>query len=81
MSSEMCRSGNLRHGSEPFYAKVVQTKLSAPVLKLTRLLYDTQQHLTVYVSPERSRILMDVSIDAVGTARWRIVPPRSQVNV
>jgi GntR family transcriptional regulator len=57
--------------ANPFYAKVLQTELSAPLLKLTRLLYDTKQqpaqHLTVYVSPERSRILMDVSIEAVNT--------------
>jgi GntR family transcriptional regulator len=57
--------------ANPLYAKLLQTELSAPLLKLTRLLYDTRQqpaqHLTVYVSPERSRILMDVSIEAVNT--------------
>jgi len=35
MSSEMCRSGNHRHGSEPFDAKILQTELSAPLLKLS----------------------------------------------
>lgn len=41
------------------------------MLKLTRLLYDLKQkpvqHLIVHVSPERSRILMDISIEAVNT--------------
>ncbi len=36
-------------------------------MKLTRLLYDVKrrpvQHLTVHTSPERSRLLMDVSIE------------------
>jgi GntR family transcriptional regulator len=57
--------------ANPFYAKLLRTELGAPLLKLTRLLYDTEsrpvQHLTVHVSPERSRLLMDISIDAVNT--------------
>jgi hypothetical protein len=42
-----------------------------PRVKLTRLLYDVKrrsvQHLTVHTSPERSRRLMDVSIEAENT--------------
>ena len=57
--------------ASPFYAKLLQTELGAPLLKLTRLLYDSKQkpvqHLIVHVSPERSRILMDISIEAVNT--------------
>ena len=57
--------------ASPFYAKLLQTELAAPLLKLTRLLYDSKQqpvqHLIVHVSPERSRILMDISIEAVNT--------------
>jgi len=57
--------------ANPFYAKLLRTELGVPLLKLTRLLYDLQrrpvQHLTVHVSPERSRLLMDISIDAVNT--------------
>jgi GntR family transcriptional regulator len=57
--------------ASPFYARLLNTELAAPLVKLTRLLYDVKrrpvQHLTVYISPERSRLLMDVSIDTVNT--------------
>lgn len=57
--------------STPFYAKLLQVEVGAPLIKLTRLLYDRSrvpvQHLVAHASPERSRILMDVSIDAVDT--------------
>jgi GntR family transcriptional regulator len=55
----------------PFYAQQLNCELSSPLLKITRLLYDTDQrpvqHLTIHISPERSRVLMDISIDAVNT--------------
>ena len=55
----------------PFYAEQLGAELASPLIKLTRLLYDTHrrpvQHLTIHVSPERSRLLMDVSIDTVNT--------------
>ncbi|UFW51125.1 MULTISPECIES: hypothetical protein [Bradyrhizobium] len=51
--------------ANPLYA------LAAPLVRITRLLYDMErrpvQHLTVHISPERSRLLMDVSIDSVNT--------------
>jgi len=57
--------------STPFHARLLQVEVGAPLIKLTRLLYDTSripvQHLVAHASPERSRILMDVSIDAVNT--------------
>jgi len=57
--------------ASPFYAKLLNSELGAPLVRLTRLLYDTAlrpvQHLTVHVSPERSRLLMDISIGAVNT--------------
>jgi GntR family transcriptional regulator len=55
----------------PFHAKQLGVELASPLVKITRLLYDTHrrpvQHLTIHVSPERSRLLMDVSIDTVNT--------------
>jgi GntR family transcriptional regulator len=55
----------------PFYAEQLGAELASPLIKVTRLLYDTRrrpvQHLTIHVSPERSRLLMDVSIDSVNT--------------
>jgi GntR family transcriptional regulator len=57
--------------ANPFYARLLKTELATPLVRLTRLLYDVKrrpvQHLTVHISPERSRLLMDVSIDAVNT--------------
>ena len=57
--------------SSPFHASLLNVDVGSPLIKLTRLLYDTNrvpvQHLTVHISPERSRVLMDVSIDAVNT--------------
>jgi GntR family transcriptional regulator len=57
--------------ANPFYATRLNSELGAPLLRLTRLLYDQAQrpvqHLTVHISPERSRLLMDVSIGAVNT--------------
>ena len=42
-----------------FYAKLLQTELAAPLLKLTRLLYDSErqpfERLIVQVFPERSQ--------------------------
>jgi len=55
----------------PAYAGLLQTEVGQPLLKLTRILYDQErrpvQHLSVHVSPERSRILMDMSIEALDT--------------
>ncbi|WP_426408450.1 GntR family transcriptional regulator [Bradyrhizobium ganzhouense] len=57
--------------ANPFYGKLLNTELAAPLVKVTRLLYDVKrrpvQHLTIHISPERSRLLMDVSIDNVNT--------------
>ena len=57
--------------ASPFYAELLDTEISMPLVRLTRLTYDVNrrpvQHLTVHMSPERSRILMDIAIDAVDT--------------
>ena len=55
----------------PFYAGLLHIEPGSPLMRVSRLLYDDNrrpvQHLVVHISPERSRILMDVSIDAVNT--------------
>jgi GntR family transcriptional regulator len=57
--------------AEPQYAQLLQVGVGSPLLRLTRLLYDLDkapvQHLTVHVCPERSRILMDLSIETMNT--------------
>lgn len=57
--------------ADPRYARLLRAEVGVPLLRVTRLLYDEGghpvQHLTAHVSPERSRILMDVSISEVNT--------------
>jgi GntR family transcriptional regulator len=55
----------------PYYAKLLNVEVGMPLLRLTRLLYDHDSkpvlHFTAHVSPERSRILMDISADTMNT--------------
>lgn len=57
--------------ADPHYASLLQTDVGAPLLRLVRLIYDRKrqpvQHLTIHVTSERSRLLMDVPADAVNT--------------
>jgi GntR family transcriptional regulator len=57
--------------ADPSRAAVLQTGVSAPLLRLSRLIHDTESrpilHLTGWMSPERSRILMDIPGDAINT--------------
>ena len=57
--------------ADPYHAGLLQTDVGAPLLRLTRLIYDQRrkpvQHLTVHVTSQRSRILMDVSAEAINT--------------
>ncbi|WP_234825107.1 GntR family transcriptional regulator [Cupriavidus necator] len=57
--------------ADPTYAGWLQTEVGAPLLKLVRLLHDPEEHpiqyLTVYLSPERSRILMAIPAERVNT--------------
>ena len=50
---------------------LLQTAVSAPLIRVTRLMHDLQnrpvQHLTAYVSRERSRVLMDISSARIDT--------------
>jgi GntR family transcriptional regulator len=57
--------------ADPQLAALLQTDIGSPLLRLARLLHDRRkqpvQHLTIHVTSERSRILMDVSAGAVNT--------------
>jgi len=57
--------------ADPQRAGWLQTEVGSPLLKMVRLMHDLQsrpvQHLTVLLSPERSRILMDIPGASVNT--------------
>lgn len=55
----------------PDIARLLEIEIGMPLVQMSRLLYDKSQkplqHLTVLFSPERSRILMDISVNDVNT--------------
>lgn len=55
----------------PERARLLATEAGAPLLRITRLLHDQKhrpvQYLTVHMTPERSRIIMDIKADAIDT--------------
>ncbi len=57
--------------AEPHHAKLLGVTMGSPLMRITRLLYGKDrkpvQHLTIHISPERSRLLMDVPIESVNT--------------
>ena len=57
--------------SDPIRAKLMQTEVGAPLLKIVRVLHDPDarpvQYITVTMTPERSRILMDIPGETVNT--------------
>lgn len=57
--------------SDPVRAGLMQTEVGIPLLKVVRVIHDPEsrpvQFITVTMTPERSRILMDVAGDAVNT--------------
>lgn len=57
--------------ADALQARRLQTELGGPLLKLVRVIYDLEQkpvqHLTAYMSPGHSRILMDIPGEAVNT--------------
>ena len=57
--------------ADPSRAALLETGVSAPLIRMTRLMHDRQDrpilHLTVHLSPERSRILMDISAEQIDT--------------
>ncbi len=58
---------------DPDCAALLQTEVGMPVLKIVRVIHDPQdrpiQYITVTLTPERSRILMDFPGEAVNTLR------------
>lgn len=57
--------------ADPYRASLLNTKVSSPLIRMTRLMHDQQnrpvQHLTAVMTPERSRVLMDISSDKINT--------------
>jgi len=54
-----------------FHSERLDVEIGSPLIKVSRLLYDTERrpvlHLNIYMTPERSRFLMDFSIDEMNT--------------
>ncbi|MFM0742237.1 GntR family transcriptional regulator [Paraburkholderia xenovorans] len=59
--------------ADPTFAQWLGTEVGVPLLRTSRLVYDTNripvQHLTLTVTPERSRIVTDMSVDSMNTLR------------
>jgi len=57
--------------ADPIYADWLDTEVGSPLLKTTRIVYDAErspiQHLTLFVSPDRSRIVTDMSVESINT--------------
>lgn len=57
--------------ADPHHANLLAMQVGSPMMRMHRLLYGADhqpvQHLTIYFSPERSRILMDTDIASVNT--------------
>lgn len=57
--------------ADPNMAGLLATDVGSPLLRITRVVYDERkrpvQHLTAYVSPERSRVLMELQHSAINT--------------
>lgn len=57
--------------ADSLQARLLRTELGGPLLKLVRVIHDTDQlpvqHLTAYMSPAHSRILMDIPGETVNT--------------
>ncbi len=55
--------------ADPHVAKLLSCEVSGPIIRMTRLMHDTKarpiQHLTAQISPERSRILMDLPSNSI----------------
>ncbi|MBS0427053.1 MAG: GntR family transcriptional regulator, partial [Proteobacteria bacterium] len=52
-------------------ARLMQTEVGMPLLKIVRVIHDPEarpvQYITVTMTPERSRILMDIPGETVNT--------------
>jgi GntR family transcriptional regulator len=58
--------------ADPRYATLLDTDVGVPLLRVTRLVYDREnrpvEHLTVHLSPLRSRILLNVPTEGAQTS-------------
>lgn len=59
--------------ADPETARRLHTEVGAPLLRVTRLLHDTDdrpvQHVTARVNPDHTRMLMDLSASSIGSIR------------
>lgn len=67
--------------ADPLLANLLRLEVGAPLLKLVRLMHDKANipilHISIYLTPERSRLLMDFPGDGVNTlVTGRIVHDR-----
>lgn len=57
--------------ADPVRARLLALGVGMPLLKIVRLMYDLNErpalHISIYLSPDNSRILMDIPADAVNT--------------
>lgn len=57
--------------ADPQFAGLLKVEVGSPLLKLIRLMHNRDNepvlHITIYVTPERSRLLMDVKGESVNT--------------
>ena len=57
--------------ADPENAALLNTEVGAPLLRVTRLLHDTHdrpiQHLSARSSPDRTRMMMDISASSIGS--------------
>jgi GntR family transcriptional regulator len=58
--------------ADPLKARLLQTSIGAPLIRINRLGYDHDakpvQHLSLFLSPDRSRVLMDIPDRDIETA-------------
>lgn len=67
--------------ADPAKAQVLRIGVGMPLLKLVRLMHDLDErpilHISIYLSPDHSRILMDIPANAVNTmTTGQIIHPR-----
>jgi GntR family transcriptional regulator len=57
--------------ADPYKAELLQCDLSTALIRMTRLMHDHQgrpvEHLTAHMTPEHTRILMEIPGDAIDT--------------
>ncbi len=63
--------------ADPFKAQLLETDIGGALLRINRLVFDTDQHpveyLSLYLSPTKSRILMNISADQIDSAESGLV--------